>query len=188
MPKTVYYVAQSLDGYIAEPEEKLQWLMKHDGPPYEGEDAIPLEGSYETFMERIGSLAMGAKTYEFLLREDTWTYGDMPTWVFTHRDLPAFEDAAGLRFTQRPVSELHGEMLAAAGGKDLWMIGGGSLASQFVEVDALDELILTVVPVVLGDGYPLFAGPVPPMKLTGSTRYDNGMVELRYDLPSSRLP
>ena len=182
MASTVYYAAMSLDGYIAEPEEKLEWLTGFDGPAYEGDDAEPIRESYPRFFERIGSLVMGSKTYEFVLDLDTWPYGAMPTWVYTRRDLPRVGAAEGLRFTSGDVSELHAEILAAAGGKGLWVIGGGDLASQYVDAGLLDRVELTVVPVILGAGLPLFAGPVPPMKLLGTRPFDSGMVELKYEL------
>ena len=182
MASTVYYAAMSLDGYIAEPEEKLEWLMGFDGPAYEGDDAEPIKESYPAFFEGVGSLAMGSKTYEFVLNLDEWPYGDMPTWVYTRRELPRVESAGGLSFASGDVRELHGEILAAAGGKDLWVIGGGDLASQYVEAGLLDRVQLTVVPVILGAGLPLFAGPVPPMKLLGIRPFDSSMVELKYEL------
>jgi len=183
--RTVYYAAMSLDGFIAEPEEKLEWLTSFDGPGYagasEGKGASPIEKSYPEFMEGVGALVMGSKTYEFILGE-TWMYEDLPVWVMTSRDLPAIDGATGLRFASGPVADLHAEMIGAAGGRDLWVVGGGDLASQYIDVGLLDLLRVTVVPTILGAGLPLFAGPVPPMKLLGTTPFDNGMVELSYEI------
>lgn len=181
MAQTVYYAAMSLDGFIAEPEEKLEWLTAFEGPGYGGEMAGSVEDAYPAFMEGVGSLVMGSKTYEFMLGE-TWPYGDMPAWVFTHRPLPLIEGAGGLNFVAGSVAEIHEEMLAAAGGKDLWVVGGGDLASQFVEAGLLDLVRVTVVPLVLGAGLPLFAEAVPAMKLLGSMPFDNGMLELSYEI------
>jgi dihydrofolate reductase len=185
MTKTVYYAAMSLDGFIAEPEEKLEWLTAFDGPGYagatDGTEASPIEISYPAFMEGVGSLVMGSKTYEFLLNE-RWTYGGMPVWVMTSRDLPTIDGAVGLEFAAGPVGDRHEEMLAAAAGKDLWVVGGGDLASQYIDAGLLDLVRVTVVPVVLGAGLPLFKRPVPPMKLLGSTAFDNGMIELSYEV------
>src|SRR6478609_5677459 len=107
----------SLDGFIAEPEEKLEWLTGFDGPGYAGasadEGASPMEKSYPAFMEGVGALVMGSKTYEFLL-DLQWAYGDMPVWVMTSRDLPMVEGATGLRFASGAVDELHAEMIEAA--------------------------------------------------------------------------
>lgn len=181
MARTVYYAAMSLDGYIAEPEEKLDWLIGFDGPGYGGEVADDVADSYPAFMAGVGALVMGAKTYEFILDQE-WTYGDMPTLVFTHRPLPLVEGAGGLTFAAAPVAARHEEMLEAAAGKDLWVVGGGDIASQFVAAGLLDLVRVTVVPLVLGGGLPLFAEPVPPMKLLGSRPFDNGMIELSYEI------
>jgi len=179
--RTVYYAAMSLDGYIAEPAEKLDWLMGFEGQDFDGPGTLPIRADYPAFMEGIGSLAMGSKTYEFVLNEGGWSYGDTPTWVYTRRDLPAVEGAGGLRFTSGDVADLHAEMLAAAGGKDLWVIGGGDLASQYVAAGLLDLVQLTVVPVILGDGLPLFAEALPrPLRLIECHPFDSGMVRLSY--------
>jgi dihydrofolate reductase len=171
----------SLDGFIAEPEEKLEWLIGFDGPGYAGTDAGPVSESFPAFMAGVGALVMGSKTYEFILDQE-WAYADMPVWVMTTRDLPRVEDASGLAFASGSVAALHDEMVAAAGGKDLWVVGGGVLASQYVAAGLLDLVRLTVVPTILGAGLPLFAEPVPPMKLLGSTPFDSGMIELSYEI------
>ena len=183
-PRTVYYAAMSLDGFIADPEETLEWLTGFDGPGSAltgGEAAHPMAESYPEFMAGVGALVMGSRTYEFILGQD-WAYGDMPVWVMTSRDLPAVEGASGLRFASGSVVELHDEMVAAAAGRDLWVVGGGALASDYVAAGLLDVVRVTVVPTILGAGLPLFAEPVPPMRLLGTTPFANGMVELRYEI------
>ena len=183
MARTVYYAAMSLDGYIADLEENLEWLMRFDGPGYAGEAAArgPMESSYEGFYAGVGALVMGSKTYEFVLGHE-WSYGDMPTWVLTSRDLPAAEGADGLHFGSGPVAAMHAEAEEAAAGKDVWLVGGGDVATQYVDAGLLDVVQVTVVPVVIGAGLPLFAGPVPPLRLLDLTPYGNGMVELTYEL------
>lgn len=182
MARTVYYAAMSLDGFIAEPEEKLTWLTGFDGPGSVAEGSQPIKDSYPEFMRGIGSLVMGSKTYDFLRDLEKWPYDAMPTWVYTRRDLARVE-GANLTFTSGDVADLHGEMLAAAGGQDLWVIGGGDLASQYVAAGLLDLIRVTVVPIILGDGLPLFAQPLSrPMKLLEVTPFDTGMVELSYEI------
>lgn len=174
----------SLDGFIAEPEEKLEWLTGFDGPGSAltgDEESHPMAESYPEFMRGIGALVMGSRTYEFVLGQD-WAYGDLPVWVMTSRDLPVAQGASGLRFASGSVAELHDDMLAAAGGKDLWVVGGGGLASAYVAAGLLDVVRVTVVPTILGAGLPLFTEPVPPMRLLGTTAFVNGMVELTYEI------
>ena len=174
-----YYCAMSLDGYIAESDDTLDWLTKYEGS-YAGADAQP--SSYDRFMDRIGALVMGSATYEFVLDElPEWPYTGLPTWVLTTRDLPKVDDP-NVRFAAAAVPDLYDEMMSAAGDRDLWVVGGGNVASQFADADLIDELILTVVPVVLGDGKPLFDRRLPhnPLKLVGTQASFNGMVQLRY--------
>src|SRR5690242_14658006 len=109
----------SLDGYIAEPEEQLDWLTKFEGTGSAVGEENPVADSYPAFFEGIGSLAMGSKTYEFLLRENYWDYGDMPAWVYTSRELDRLEKATNLRFASGAVADDHAEQLAAAEGKNL---------------------------------------------------------------------
>jgi dihydrofolate reductase len=175
----------SLDGYIAEADDTLAWLTGYQGA-FAGEGAEPMKGSYERFYEGVGALAMGSATYRFVLDELTeWPYGGKPTWVFTSRDLPKPEgDRVDVRIVEASVSDVYGEMAAAAGHRVLWLVGGGNLASQFADEGLLEELHVTVVPVVLGRGKPLFDRRLPggPMRLTGTRVFDTGMVELRYEL------
>jgi dihydrofolate reductase len=182
--RTQYYCAASLDGFIAESDDTLDWLMKYEGS-FEG-DAEPIKGAYDRYYEGVGALIMGSVTYEFVLDLGRgWPYEGKPTWVLTTRDLPVPEgEAVDVRFADAKVEDLYDELIAAAGDRNLWVVGGGNVASQFADEGLLDELLVTVVPVVLGEGKPLFDRRLPggPMQLTGTTRFDSGMVELRYEI------
>ena len=182
MGSTQYYVAQSLDGFIADSEGGVDWLTGYRGQEADVSE-VP-EGGYDSFFAQVGALAMGSATYEFILGEGSgrWPSADVPTWVFTSRELPAHEDA-DLRFVKGPVRRPHEEMRAAAGERNVWIVGGGDLALQFASADLLDEIILTVVPVVLGAGIPALPSPLPgDLRLTGTEPRGNGMVELRYSV------
>lgn len=185
MSSTQYYCASTLDGYIAEADDTIGWLTGYKGS-YSGEGAQPSKGAYDRFYESVGALVMGSATYEFVLDElEDWPYEGKPTWVLTSRDLPRPDgEGVDVRIANAPVRELHGEMRAAAGGRNLWVVGGGEVASQFADEGLLDELLVTVVPVVLGAGKPLFARRLPggPMQLAGVRAFDSGMVELRYEI------
>jgi len=178
---TQYYVAQSLDGYIAETDHTLDWLLKYDGDA--GDDVSQAtDGAYDRFYEQVGAVAMGSATYEFILAESGWPYEGIPSWVFTSRELPVPE-GADVRFADGPVAPLHDEMTAAAGQRNLWVVGGGNLVSQFADEGLLDELLVTIVPVWLGDGMPTFAKRLEgkPLRLIGTHPFKNGMTELRYE-------
>lgn len=183
MPKTQYYAATSLDGFIATTDHSLDWLMQFGS----------LDGtSYDSFIRDVGALAMGASTYEWLLRElakpgptgqaQPWPY-TQPAWVFTSRALPVVA-GADVRFVRGDVAPVHQDMLAAANGRNVWIVGGGELAGNFLDAGLLDELIVQVMPVTLGSGLPLLPRRIvqPALKLTSAVPYKNTFVEMRYDV------
>lgn len=145
---THFYTASSLDGFIATEEHSLDWLLKQD---------IDQDGpmAYPAFEQTIGALAMGASTFEWVMRHEDGRWGyTQPTWVFTHRSL-AVPEGADVRLTSGDVADVHAEMVTAAGGKDLWVVGGGDLAGQFADAGLLDEVWVQYAPVTLGSGAPL---------------------------------
>ena len=181
--KTQYYTASSLDGFIATEDHSLEWLF-------------PLgdvsETGYPTFIAEVGALAMGASTYEWMLRHvikpDTgsgaaWPYRQ-PTWVFSHRALPPVP-GADIRWVNGDVRPVHAEMRAAAQGGNVWLVGGGDLVGQFHDAGLLDEIIVQVGSVTLGAGQPLLPRRIasPPLRLTSARRIGPGFAELRYDVP-----
>jgi dihydrofolate reductase len=191
MSKVQYYCAATLDGFIADANDGIDWLTGYQGS-YEGEDAEPGPmsggGSYERFYEGVGALVSGSVTYEFVLEQMSgggeWPYSGKPCWVLSSRDLPTPNpDGADVRIVRGDVTELYEEMLASTDDRNLWVLGGGNVASQFADAGLLDELRVTVVPVVLGDGKHLFERPLArSMQLTGTSVFETGMVELRYEI------
>jgi dihydrofolate reductase len=177
--RTIYFAAATLDGYIADADGGIDWLTGFE-PNYEG-GGQSVKGGIDSFLEGIGALVSGSTTYEFILGHD-WPYGDRPSWVLTSRELPVAE-GADIRFHNGPVADIHPEMLAAAGERDLWVVGGGPVASDLADAELLDELWVTVVPIVLGSGKPLFSRPIDrAMRLLGTRTFSSGMIELRYAL------
>jgi dihydrofolate reductase len=153
--KTQYFTATSLDGFIATEDDPLEWLF-------------PLgdinDSSYPEFISKVGALAMGSATYEWMLRNaekvaaetgSPWPY-TQPAWVFSNRTLPAIE-GANLRFVQGDVRQVHNQMRAAAGTKNIWIVGGGK---------------------------PLFPRRVlsPRLQLVSVRQIGSGMAELRYEI------
>jgi dihydrofolate reductase len=188
VPLVQYYCAATLDGYIAGPDDNLDWLLGYEGS-YEGDDAAagPMSegGGYDAFYAGVGALVSGSTTYEWVLdRLNEWPYAGKPCWILSSRDLrkpEGHEDE--VRVVNAPVEEIHDQVLESAGDRNLWILGGGNVASQYAAAGLIDELLLTVVPVVLGAGKPLFEEGLPaPLQLTGTTAFRTGMVELRYEL------
>ncbi len=195
MARTIYYVAASLDGYIADPDDGLDWLTGYEGrsgPEEAAADPLSEGGSYERFYEGVGALVSGSVTYEWVLDHldaaggGEWPYAGKPFWVLSSREQrrPSGE-GVDVRVADGSVAELHDELAAAAGDRAVWVVGGGGVASQFADAGLLDELHLTVVPVILGAGKPLFDRPLPgALELIGATPFSNGMTELRYRVRS----
>jgi dihydrofolate reductase len=183
-----YYCAASHDGYIAEVDDTIEWLTGYAGLP-PGEGVSPVEGGYDDFYADVGALVSGSVTYEFILGElgrgSEWPYAGKPCWILSSRKLP-LPDAEGVdvRIRNASVPDLFDDMLRSAGDGHLWIVGGGNVASQFADEGLLDEVLVTVVPVVLGDGKPLFDRRLPggPMRLVGVLPRPSGMVELRYEV------
>jgi dihydrofolate reductase len=153
--RTQYYTATTLDGFIADENHSLEWLFARDQ-----DRAGPL--NYVDFLAGVGSLAMGSTTYEWILEHERrgrdpaawqWPY-DVPCWVFTHRRLEVVPGAA-ITFTDADVAAVHAELLAAAAGGNVWIVGGGDLAGQFADAGLLDEVIVYIAPVTLGRGAPV---------------------------------
>jgi dihydrofolate reductase len=180
--KTQYYVASSLDGFIADPHGSLDWLLQ-----------FPMTDDYPGFIREVGAVAMGSTTYAWVLAhlaetsaggDAAWPY-EQPAWVFTSRELSAPAGAgAGVRFVRGDVRPAHEEMAAAAGGKNIWIVGGGDLAGQFHDHGLLDELIVTVAPVTLGGGAPLLPRRIAqlPLQLADVNRRGEAFVQLRYEV------
>jgi dihydrofolate reductase len=191
MSRVQYYCAATLDGFIADADDGIEWLMGYEGS-YAGDDAEPSPmsdgGSYERFYEDVGALVSGSTTYEFVLDHigagGEWPYSGKPYWVLSSRELPKPPGEEDVHIVDAKVTDIHDELIGAAGDRSLWVVGGGNVASQYADAGLLDELILTVVPVVLGEGKPLFDRAVPgePLQLTGTTAHQSGMVELRYEV------
>jgi dihydrofolate reductase len=155
MGRTQYYTATALDGFIADAENSLDWLFSQN---QEKDGAL----NYDDFIAGVGAIAMGSTTYEWILDHEfagkdrsewRWPY-DVPGWVFTHRTL-AVVPGAQIEFVSGDVAAVHAEMAAAAGDRNVWIVGGGDLAGQFADAGLLDEVLVMVAPVTLGGGAPL---------------------------------
>jgi dihydrofolate reductase len=180
--KVQFYSATTLDGFIAGDDDSLDWLFALPDPT---------EATYPAFIENVGALAMGSATYEWVLNHSkqvaaaagaSWPY-TQPTWIFTTRKLPVVP-GADIRFASGDVRPVYEAMKAAAGGKNIWVVGGGELVGQFHDAGLLDELILQIGSATLGKGKPLFPRRLmpPALHLTSVQRIGAEFVELRYSV------
>lgn len=180
-----YYAAQTLDGYIAEADDSIDWLTGYEGS-FEGADSEEGQAGYDAFYEGIGALVMGSVTYEWVLAHvSAWPYAGKPTWVLSSRELerPQGEDV-DVRILDGEPPDLIDEMRSAAGERDIWVVGGGNVASQFADHGLLDRVEVTIVPVVLGNGKPLLEHRLTggSMQLLGARTFSSGMVGLTYEV------
>ena len=142
---TVYYTASSLDGYIVDEAGSLDWLTSRDidrTGPY----------NYDEFIATIGAVVMGSATYQWIVdnHPGKWMY-EQPSWVMTRRP-HIIADGHPVRTYDGDVTDLHPELVAAAEGKDVWVVGGGDVAAQFVTAGLVDEMTVTYAPCSLGGG------------------------------------
>jgi dihydrofolate reductase len=141
----VYYTASSLDGFIVDEHDSLDWLLSRD---------IDVNGpfGYEAFAKSVGALVMGSSTYEWLRENQPgeWMY-EQPSWVLTTRP-EIIADGHPVRPFAGEVTDLYPTVVDAAGDRDVWLVGGGHVAAQFVAAGLVDEVIVSYAPCSLGAG------------------------------------
>jgi len=177
---TIHMVA-SLDGIIAKKDNSISWFETSDH--YEPGKTIAPEEVAE-FLKNIDCYVMGARTYEHALELSKaygWAYGDTPTIVLTHRNLPV--DRPTIELFSGDLHQLVNERLKP-NYKNVWIAGGALLAKDFIRLKLADDIRLSVLPIILGEGILFFdqVGFEQSLHLKDVTAYKNGMVELWYEL------
>ena len=154
MGRIIFDTATTLNGWIADESNSLGWLFAVDGGDHPDEGLFPAEAAV---------MVEGSTTYEWVLAEsdllahpEKWQefHGERPTFVFSTRALPV-PAGADVRFVQGPVLDALPAIREAAAGGDIWVVGGGDLAGQFLDAGVLDEIALSVAPVALTGGAPM---------------------------------
>jgi dihydrofolate reductase len=173
MTEVIYYVASSLDGYIATADGSVDWLSRFHTA---GEDhgASELEAS-------VDALLLGSHTYEFALKLGHWPSPDKPSWVFTRRDLRLLHPS--ITFTAQSPREVL-QLLAGRGLGRAWLMGGGKLAASFHAEQLISRYIISIFPVLLGSGIAVFAphSSLPDaLRLAAAKPFESGIVQLTYD-------
>lgn len=173
MPRVILYIATSLDGYIADHDGGVGWLS--EVAPFEEDE----DYGYAEFYATIGSVVMGRKTYEQVLGFGAWPYAGKSTYVFSTN--PPSGDHPHVEFvTERPESYV--SRFGNESEEDIWLVGGAGLVASFRTAGLIDEYIISVMPVLLGKGLPLFekAQPRASLQLLDARTYDSGVVQLHY--------
>lgn len=169
--KMVLFIAATLDGYIATLDHRLDWLFNVEG---EGDNGI------SAFYETIDTIIMGRMTYDWIQdHSETFPYQDRSVYVFSKKQR---EKEGSVQFVHGDVA-MFTQRLLQEEGKDIWVMGGGQLITDFLQSQLIDEIIVTIAPVLLGNGIPLFRqiDVQTPLVLKGIKRY-NQFVELRYQV------
>lgn len=162
------FVATSLDGYLAGPDDDLSWLFTDQ------------DYGFEDFFEEVDTLIMGRGTYEVVCGFGKWPYGDKANVVVTRN--PDLEvDTPGTTVFSAALPDLLKE-LEEDGAEKIWLVGGGELVRSFLSENLIDEIMVSLHPVLLGEGVRLFPHGFPhtPLGLIGATQYENGLVQLNY--------
>ena len=171
MIKLIYYVAASIDGYIADKQGDVCWL-----------DMIDMQQDdhgFNAFYDDIDALIMGRTTYEQILDFGDWPYPGKPCWVMSAKQLAA--DYENVTFSaQQPEDLLN--TIQQQGLRNVWLVGGGNLAKSFHDSGLISEYVISLIPYILGEGIPLLANAAQPgeLKLITSIQYNSGVVQLRY--------
>ncbi|WP_082096522.1 dihydrofolate reductase family protein [Demequina gelatinilytica] len=182
------YLAMSLDGFVAGPDDDLAWLDRPGDQtpiatdPWAATDTDqPLD--FEPFLDQVGAILMGRRTYDIAAGFDAWAYRDIPMLVATHRDLP--DARPSVTAVDGSLADLIAQARARAGDKDVY-IDGAMMVREALEQRLLDHLIITLMPTVLGAGVPLFAGSTRATELTVErvVRYGTGLVQLHLRPPA----
>lgn len=170
-PRCSVFVAASLDGYIARADGSVDWLSVVERP---GEDY-----GYRRFFDTVDALVMGRNTYETVAERDPWPYAGTPCLVLTRRPAAPREGVRFLAATPETVVD----RLAGEGARRVY-VDGGNVIRQFLAARLIDDFTLSLIPVVLGGGIPLFgaAGPERPLALESVRSWSSGLCQLRYTL------
>ena len=176
------HMVSSLDGFIAKKDNSVSWF---DTVDYY-EKGIEQQNT-EKFLKTIDCYMMGAKTYEHALelsKSYGWPYGDTPTIVVSHRALPV--ERQNIKIYSGELNNLVNEQLKPYY-KNVWVAGGAMLAKEFIRLKLADEIRLSIIPIILGDGIPFFdhVGIEQVLHLKDVIPYKNGIVELWYEIKKS---
>lgn len=172
MVTILLYIATSIDGYIATKDGGVEWLSVVDGS---GSDY-----GYHAFYDSVDALIMGSKTYQQILDFGEWPYPGKPSYILTRQALESSRDDV-IFISEEPLDLMR--RLEAEGMQRVWMVGGGQIVASFIKSGLIDEYIISIVPILLGEGIPLFQAPLPEMSLevVESTLYSSsGLLQVHY--------
>lgn len=171
MSKTILYIAMSLDGFVAGQHDDISWLFRYNDVDY----------GYNEFFSSIGAIIQGRRSYDIEIQHGWENVHPLPTFVLSHHlpeRKPQREDVV---FTAEDIEEVLKQAKQLTS-KNIWIEGGANVAQQFLRRGLIDEIVLSIVPVILGDGIRLFGKTDTPIELSlrQTRRFDKGLVQLLY--------
>ena len=166
MRRLKLYIATSLDGYIAGPYGEIDWLQAGGNADYDHQD----------FYASIDGTLMGHTTYKLTLTVDNFPCPDKTNYVFTRGPLP--QNTPHVQFVSGDIAAFV-RQLKDQGSRDIWLVGGGQINTVMLNENLIDDVILTILPLVLGQGIPLFApgGARSPFNTVACERYETGLIQ-----------
>jgi len=174
--KVTYYVASSVDGYIARNNGDVSWLDGLD---------IPMDKTgYDEFYSAVDALVMGRKTYEVIADFGAWPYGDKPTWICSNNNIKVFKGVNIQKGNSPETVISEAQKLKIS---HLWLVGGGNLASSFINKSFLTNIIISQMPIILGGGIPVF-GKFPASKIINfvdSKKVINRFSQIEYSIKNA---
>src|SRR6476620_55705 len=180
--RVTIHMAASLDGFIARRDGSVDWLETSD--EFAGGETMD-PAFVEAFLKTIGCYVMGSRTYETAVNFEAkgfgWSYGDKPTFVLTRRELPRIRDT--IEFYSGDLARFVNARLRPTF-RSIWFVGGGSLSAECLRLGLADEVRYSILPVLIGEGIPFFGklDTDVALHLAEVNAYQNGMVELRYEV------
>lgn len=170
MGKLRLFIASSLDAYIARPDGSVDWLFT-DG-----------DYGYKDFYDSIDIVLMGRKTYEQVLEFGDYPYADKDSFIFTRRDIISSQNE-NVRFISKDIVGFT-ESLLRSQSDDVWLVGGSQIIKIFLEHDLIDDIIVSIHPIILGEGIPLFDHIKKEihMELVNHVSFESGLVQMHYSI------
>ncbi|MFZ3384709.1 MAG: dihydrofolate reductase family protein [Candidatus Methanoperedens sp.] len=167
--KIILYIATSLDGFIARKDGSIDWLS-----PYENGQE---DYGYKDFLKTVGIVIMGNTTYKQVLTFGEFPYRGKDCFVFTRNKENRKDE--NVTFVSKNAKDFVSQLSES---KNIWLVGGASIIDEFLKFDLIDEFIITIIPILLGEGIPLFNGRSneTKLKLIDVKKFDPGLVQLYY--------
>ena len=172
MTKTILYIATSLDGFVAGKNDDISWLFSYNDVDY----------GFDEFFSHIGAIIQGRRSYDVEMQHGWETPHPVPTYVLSHNNIPEkAPKRSDVVFTNEDIAEVLMKAKKLTD-KHIWIEGGANVAQQFLRRELIDEIILSLVPVILGDGVRLFDNIQKQIDLSliDVKRFDKGLVQLIY--------